>query len=148
SGLGATAISVSGPGTLRAQPTTGNTISAGASLALAHSSTLDMSADGNGGTLRISGPGAIGDVNGGATLNFDVGLNGGSSVADQLALTGAVTVSGANTIGISAFGTSGAFTTGAYPLISAPAGFTLNGGASFALSSSSVTINGQLYNLA
>ncbi len=151
SGLGATAITVGGSGTLRANPNTGTTISiaSGGSLALAESSTFDMSGDNNAGTLSVGGTVRVGDSNGGANLLFDVGLNGsGGSVTDKLAATGVVTASGANTITIVPFGSTGTFTPGTFSLIGSPAGLTLNGGGSFALSNNSVTINGTLFDLA
>ncbi len=151
SGLGATAITVGGSGTLRANPNTGTTVSvaSGGSLALAESSTFDMSGDNNAGTFSVGGTVRVGDSNGGANLLFDAGLtSGGASVTDKLAATGAVTVSGANTITIVPFGSTGTFTPGTFSLISSPAGLTLNGGASFALFNNSVTINGTLFNLA
>ena len=129
--VGNAAISVTG-GTFAAQPGSGTlpiglsgSGSAGATLSVATGGAFSM-VDGAIGTANLQQGSSFGGANtaltlSGGTLRFELSSSG----ADKLAVNvGAASVSGANTIAITALGSS--LATGTYPLITAPGG--LNGG--------------------
>ncbi len=152
--LGNTAISVAGSATFAPQPLGGSN-SAGSSAAGTGGATLSLAAgaifsmvDGNVGTFNLQQQASFGAANtaltlSGATMNFE--LN--STAADKLAVNvGAVAVSSANSIGITALGSS--LTTGTYPVITAPSitgsgTFQFSGGAQNAF----VASGGNVYQL-
>ncbi len=147
--LGNTAISVSNGATFAPQPAMGGSIVVGgasASLALANGATFDMSGDSHAGTLNLTGTLGIGNGSGGANLNFDLGTNAGTTVADVLAASGAATVQGINTIGITGFGASN-LTAGTLSLITAASGLNTGGTFQFGTNQQyeSVTVNGTPY---
>ncbi len=124
--LGNTAISVASAAIFAPQPGSGTISagssaagSAGATLTLNPGSTFDMT-DTATGTFNVQQQASFGAGNtaltiNGATLNFDVG-----HAADALAVNvGKASVSGANSIGITPLAN---FSTGTFPLITAPAG--------------------------
>ncbi len=151
--LDETAISVAGGATLAIQPAgttmitgTSSGTGIGATLTLQPGSTFDMTPDGTIGsfTLQNEVSSGVGLTLYGATLKFNLGAAG----ADELIANGysASCPSGTNTISVSGVGNS-LLPTGTtyYPLIVATGG-TLTG--DFALSSSTVSVDGSTYNLA
>jgi len=134
--IGNTSISVTGSGTFAPQPGSGTVAagttgagSGGATLSLASGTTFSM-VDGAIGAFNLQQQSGFGAANtaltlNGAGLNFDISNAG----ADKLVVNvGSASVSGVNTIALTAIGSS--LTVGGnYPLISAPAGGL--GGATF-----------------
>ncbi len=109
SGSGAVAAGATGPG------------SAGATLSIVSGGTFSM-VDGAIGTFNLQQQNGFASpalTLNGATLNFDLSSSG----ADELVVShGNASVSGANTIGISAVGAT--LASGVFPLIAAPAGLS------------------------
>ncbi len=151
--LDETAITVASGATLAIQPAgttmitgTSSGTGIGATLTLQHGSTFDMTPDGTIGsfTLQNEVSSGVGLTLYGATLKFNLGAAG----ADELIASGysAACPSGTNMISISGVGNS-LLPTGTtyYPLIVATGG-TLTG--DFALSSSTVSVDGSTYDLA
>ena len=111
----------------------------GAALTLQSGSTLDL-ADGTVGTFTLTGQGSSSTALtlSNATLDFDMG----SSSADELWVNGGTaSVSGVNTINISAASGVASLTPGTYTLIN------VGGGGTFALGSSSITVGPVTYTL-
>jgi autotransporter-associated beta strand protein len=117
--MGATAVSVTGTATYgTSYASSGNTIAGGNTLDLAAGTTLDMRDD-NTNTLSFIGTGA--STLSGAGLYLDLGATAGA--CDILALTGAATVTGNNTLYFDVLG-SLAVSDHAYTLITAASGLT------------------------
>jgi hypothetical protein len=78
----------------------------------------------------------------GATLYFDFGAGGANAVLDNLAASGAASISGSNTIDLIGFGST-APTAGTYNLITAASGL---GTGTFLLGTTSLVEGGTTYN--
>jgi hypothetical protein len=145
--LGDTAVTVSGGSFATAlaadgSVSVGSPTSNGGQLSMGSGTTLNL-VDGHVTTLNVNGTGSLAD----AGLNFELGININN---DALAITGAATLSGENTVTVSAIGSSlgwGAETTHTYTLVTA-AGGGLNTGGTFALASDTLTVGSQPYTLA
>ena len=129
-GLGATAVSVKGGGTLLVQ---GNTsIAAGGSLTVAGGASpasqgvVDLRNYSTSNTLTVNGNLNLGNGaggSGGSVLDFDLNSNG---TADQIISTGAATLAGSNTINLNPAVIGGVVADGSYTLVTASSGLSVS----------------------
>ena len=155
--LANTPITFSGAGVLAVKPGSSTTIaigstataSAGATLTIGANNTFSM-AEGAISTCNLQQgstfSGSALTINNGANFKFDLGNTAG----DQLAVTKTASAPASGTINVtlSAATNATSLQSTPYTLITAGSGSTLNAGANWALTGSTLTVNGTVYNLA